>query len=311
MMRRFFFAALMSLSLTVPALAAPLNPSRPDDLKQLQQQAPKDPYAAAVLSQAIFEKIVSPTSPNQGLELILSASKAGHPMGLFMHCAAAKDGYLMAADAAKASELCGKAKAGLTELAATDLNAMYSLGYMYYYGLGVEEDNDDAMTWFRKAAEQGHVIAMCYVGYMLDEALGFEEDDAEAVRWYKLSSESGYAIAQYNLGLMYRDGTGTAKDDKASMHWFSESAERGDPDAQYELGMGYREGRGVSLDWRQAHHWLGLSANQGIAEAQYTLGLMYRDGLGVSVDHAKALDWLRKAAEQEHEDAQSALESLM
>ena len=31
----------------------------------------------------------------------------------------------------------------------------YSLGVMYYTGAGVRRDNDEAVNWFRKAAEQG------------------------------------------------------------------------------------------------------------------------------------------------------------
>ena len=34
-------------------------------------------------------------------------------------------------------------------------SAQYNLGYFYYYGHGVPEDEDAAQYWMQKAAEQG------------------------------------------------------------------------------------------------------------------------------------------------------------
>ncbi|MBQ6664232.1 MAG: SEL1-like repeat protein [Synergistaceae bacterium] len=33
--------------------------------------------------------------------------------------------------------------------------AQYNIGYMYFNGLGVLKDNEEAIDWFKKAAEQG------------------------------------------------------------------------------------------------------------------------------------------------------------
>ena len=35
---------------------------------------------------------------------------------------------------------------------------------------------------------------------------GVEQDDAEAVKWYRLAAEQGGAAAQFNLGWMYANG---------------------------------------------------------------------------------------------------------
>ena len=37
-----------------------------------------------------------------------------------------------------------------------DAEAQYGLGYLYYFGEGVAEDNKTAMKWFLLAAEQGN-----------------------------------------------------------------------------------------------------------------------------------------------------------
>jgi TPR repeat protein len=48
--------------------------------------------------------------------------------------------------------------------------------------------------------------ALDNLGFMYDEGLGVAEDDAEAVRWFRLAAEQGYAWAQNNLGRMYYSG---------------------------------------------------------------------------------------------------------
>jgi len=38
-------------------------------------------------------------------------------------------------------------------------DAEYTLGYMYYYGIGTVRDRSTAILWIQKAARQGHVQA--------------------------------------------------------------------------------------------------------------------------------------------------------
>ena len=42
---------------------------------------------------------------------------------------------------------------------AGDLAAQYNLGIMYAEGRGVPQDDAEAVAWFRRAAEQGHIDA--------------------------------------------------------------------------------------------------------------------------------------------------------
>jgi TPR repeat protein len=40
---------------------------------------------------------------------------------------------------------------------------------MYYYGWGVKKDHAEAIIWFRKAAEKGHIRAKLLRDQMLDK----------------------------------------------------------------------------------------------------------------------------------------------
>jgi len=47
----------------------------------------------------------------------------------------------------------------------------------------------EARRWYRLAAEQGLAIAQTNLGIGYANGLGVPEDDAEAVRWYRLAAE--------------------------------------------------------------------------------------------------------------------------
>jgi TPR repeat protein len=40
-----------------------------------------------------------------------------------------------------------------------DVRAQYSLGIMYFDGIGVKKDHDIAVKWLKKAADKGHPAA--------------------------------------------------------------------------------------------------------------------------------------------------------
>ena len=82
----------------------------------------------------------------------------------------------------------------------------YNLGVKYYKGQGVQKDYKQAVHWFRKAAEQGHIQAQDYLGVMYHNGQGVPKDDKQAVYWNQKGADQGDANAQYNLAFMYREG---------------------------------------------------------------------------------------------------------
>ena len=74
---------------------------------------------------------------------------------------------------------------------------------MYRDGRGVAQDDGEAVTWFRRAAEQGNARGQSNFGFMCDTGRGVAQDDGEAVTWFRRAAEQGNARGQFNLGLMY------------------------------------------------------------------------------------------------------------
>jgi hypothetical protein len=94
------------------------------------------------------------------------------------------------------------------------LDAQYYLGIVYYYGEGVTADRSEAVKYFRKAAEQGHVHAMVNLGMVLwrsDEMEG--GDRSSAASWFSRAASHGDPNAQWMLGKMHYDGLLAPKPD--------------------------------------------------------------------------------------------------
>jgi TPR repeat protein len=93
---------------------------------------------------------------------------------------------------------------------------------------------EEAVKWYRKAAEQGDAVAQYKLARMYKNGEGVTLDYAEAVKWYIKAADQGNEFAQTNLGLMYYSGRGVTEDDAEAVKWFRKAAEQG-WDPQKEL----------------------------------------------------------------------------
>ena len=109
-------------------------------------------------------------------------------------------------------------------------------------------------------------VALCY-----HLGKGVPKDSEQAVFWYRKSAERGHVEAQFNLGQCYLFGTGVEKDPKLAVQWYRKSADQGMKDAQFNLGVCFANGWGVEKDTTQAVYWCRKAAEQGMKEAQTLL----------------------------------------
>ena len=65
------------------------------------------------------------------------------------------------------------------------------------------------------------------------------QDYAAAVSWYRKAADQGDANAQYNLGIMYDNGQGVPQDYAAAAAWYRKAADQGDARGQSNLGLMY------------------------------------------------------------------------
>lgn len=76
-----------------------------------------------------------------------------------------------------------------------DTDALYQLGRMHQLGLGVSASAREALKYYRRAAEGGHVEAAFLVGHAYETGSGAEPSQAEATYWYDLAASEGHERA--------------------------------------------------------------------------------------------------------------------
>ena len=142
-------------------------------------------------------------------------------------------------------ELIKKADAG-------DMNAQFAVGSAYDFGRGAPRDGDKAKKYYLMAAEQGHVEAENSLGS------GYEAEGnyMEAASWYYKAAQHNHPLAMNSLAIYYIKGVGMPEDKGKGLALYTKSAELGWPGAMYNLGIEYLSGNIVEKDINKACSWI-------------------------------------------------------
>ncbi|MGR9281968.1 tetratricopeptide repeat protein [Rhizobium johnstonii] len=100
-----------------------------------------------------------------------------------------------------------------------DPQAQTALGSLFAYGRGVARDDDQAVSWFRKAAEQNFSPGQFALGGMYLQGRGVPADAGQAAFWIQKAAEQDLPIAQFYLSGMYEAGTGVSQDAEKAKYW--------------------------------------------------------------------------------------------
>jgi len=178
---------------------------------------------------------------------------------------------------------------------------------------------------------------------MCEDGRGIPLCDEEAVIWYRKAADQGFAKAQCNLAIMYEEGRGgLPKSEVMAAPLFQVAAERGNKDAAYNLGVYFERGcGGVDQSREEAKRWFAVAAKAGSGadddksggggggwkghpDGQFALALilLHEDatekargvvdatlGAGTS-KHAQAVELLQAAADQHHALSQRELAKI-
>ncbi len=216
--------------------------------------------------------------------------------------------------------------------AITDPETQFRLGFMYFYGINVFQDDGEAEAWLLKAARQKHVKAMVGLG-KLYRLLG----SSKALKWLNSASKLGDPHAKFELGLVYESGFFVFQSDKRAFKYYREAAAHDVLDAHMKMGQFYKEGIAGKQDIQKAlfHYkkikdltkspqvkrsvtalvggvyraiasqeeepekafkWLLIAAEYGDMQSQLTVASSYKDGFSVEQDYSKAIEWYKRAA---------------
>lgn len=197
--------------------------------------------------------------------------------------------------------------------------------------LNIDKDEKTALEWFKVAAEQGYALAQFNLAECYAKGKGVEENDEEAVKWYLKAAEPRYSDsfgddnekaeydAAYQLGKYYERGWGVEKNEAEAFKYYRKSAGY-DPQPRYssyeinnllekelKVAQCYETGMGTKKDISAAEKIYRAISNSShnaktnerpiIAEAYYKLAIMHNSPDNESFE-------LKEAARYGHTEAQ-------
>ena len=182
-----------------------------------------------------------PQSQDEAMRLMRAAAEIGYPPAQYYLGAVYKNapGYsirapLDYAEAAKWFRMAAENSAVAFRMAETSAlnnpvtSSQCNLGCLYANGQGVAKDPEEALKWFRRAADHGYAEAQNLLGLMHQNGSdGLQQSATHAVSWYRKAAEQGFAQAQFSLGIMYGGGMGIARDLAQSTWWLNLAGAQG------------------------------------------------------------------------------------
>ena len=242
------------------------------------------------------------TKPNAALRLLvtmqwLGTAAAGAAVCATLLLATAATMLVSATATSGAQQLVELGE--LEELAsAGDKHAQLDLGSRYTHGQGVRQDDNEAVWWYKLAADQGLAEAQSQLGWCYEHGRGVLQNYTAAATWYRQGADQGLAAAQARLGNLYRLGRGVLLDDGQGARWLRLAARQGHGWGQLVLGELYRA-RGDTV---RAHMWLNIASANGRDEAAEK-----RDQVGARMDRTelgRAMQRARTCMASEYEECQ-------
>lgn len=199
--------------------------------------------------------------------------------------------------------------------------AATSLGKCHEGGVGVQRNHEEALKYFKKAAQlkdpEGTFILSRYI---FRDSKNNKEELRKGLRLMNESIKLGHIPAITALGELYVRGflDDIPQDHKKAFQLFSKAAEYDDAVALFNLGVVYEtettlvEGSseevpiqpgqenkfGVIPDKTKSFEYYKASAERNFNDALYAMYQFYTEGVLVPKDNKVAIDYLYQAADQ-------------
>lgn len=173
----------------------------------------------------------------------------------------------------------------------------------YYYKGRVAQDKKtytDAVANFEKAAAAGHAASLVALGALYESGLVGNADGLKAEACYQRSAKLGNGSACSRLGWLYYWGkNGVKQDYDKAFRSFNKAAVQGDVEHNEALGLGYcyNWGKGTAKQADSALYYYRLAGAWGRGRGYAQIGIMYRYGHLVPKQVDSAFFYLRKAAD--------------
>lgn len=162
-----------------------------------------------------------------------------------------------------------------------DVEAMCILGDLYNSGSeSLKKDDELANKYYTMASEKGDLNACAVMGFKYYGGNGICQDERKGIGYIKKAADGGVAKAQYVCSELYELGKiGCILTNKKKMayKYCEKAARNGLKEAQNRLGYFNSQGIGCTLDHRKAIFWFCCSYIQGDSDALENINLYLKE----------------------------------
>ena len=110
-----------------------------------------------------------------------------------------------------------------------DRDAQFKVGVLYTNDQYIKPDYEQAVYWYKQAANQNHILAQYNLGHQYLSGTGVEQSTKTAIEWWLKAANLDHPLAQFNIGRAYYLGIGLPTDLVNAKHWFERAAANNEP----------------------------------------------------------------------------------
>jgi len=155
-------------------------------------------------------------------------------------------------------------------------------------------------------AKDGNSSALNALSYLYFNGLGIQQNDAKGVELLKKSAEKNNKNAAYDLGMMYLIGDHIQQDKKQAFHYLTQASQDKHSDAEFNLALMYYNGDAIDSNITKSLELLEDAAKRGHKAAISNIGRIYMQDF----QFEKAVKWLKVNVKNGDEEAKSLLQEI-
>lgn len=173
---------------------------------------------------------------------------------------------------------------------------LYALAEMYAYGYGLPRHVDNAIVNYTKAAEKNYLPALLQ---MAKYELFINHRPEDALIWYKKAADLQDINAMMYCAAAYIYGIGTTENEDIAKKYYISAAKLGNPLAQLTLAKHFFESK-VGKNEQLAWLWLNKACDKNYLPAITYKANLLNDGLHIQADKQLAQVLLNKALKENY-----------
>ena len=183
-----------------------------------------------------------------------------------------------------------------------DDSAKYNIAKFYALGKGVPKSIDKAIDLLTQCKDKA--FRLYSIGKLFYDGEEVEQSYEEAIKWWRLAADANSGYAKYMLGDCYKNGQGVERSYEESVKWYKMAIDNNFIYAYVSLGKLYEAGQGVEKSYEKAIELYNIAAKHNYKKAMRCLGDCYRYGLGVKRSYNNTIKWYKMASNDYGQEAQ-------